>query len=418
MDFTTTAILIIFILSYLGIALGGFWGLKLDRTGIVLLGAIAMLAFGGVSLQEAVNSINVQSILLLFALMVIASQLQYSGFYHQVALFISDFLEKPKIFLAVLMFISGGLSAFLNNDVVCFAFAPVVAVSLLKKRKNPIPYLVALAISSNVGCALTLIGNAQGVLIGQIAKLNFGHYMLWAYVPVLCSMILAYFIILTIMQKSSKKTDFNLSTDRYICEENVEFHKWRTIKGVFSIVIMILLFFTPFPRYLVALVVAGFLLCSHNLNSKDVLKLVDWQLLILFIGLFVIVGAFRNIGLSDKLLSWLTHRNVDLDNPYQLAIVTALMSNIINNSAAVMLFVHIVDFSNYLNAYVLAMANTLSGNLLILGSLANIIVVKKAQEYGVDISFLEFAKYGIPIAVGSLTILLLWIFLSQFIFVF
>ena len=408
-DFITTATLIIFILTYIGIAAGGFWGIRLDRAGITLLGGIAMLAFGCTTLHRAVQDINFQAILLLFALMVISSQLQRAGFYHKVAELVSKFMSKPSLFLLILMVSSGLLSAFLNNDVVCIAFTPIVTISLLRKKLNPIPFLIALPISSCIGCSITIIGNAQNVLIGEMASLSFGQYMLFAIVPSSISMISAYFIILLLSRKH-----FALKIDESFIlpkEDTTPLHTWRTIKGVTAIVIIIILFFTPLPRYLVALVIAGLLLCSHKLESKDVLKLVDWQLLILFIGLFVVVGAFHDIGLGKAALQWLSSHGLDLNNPYALTLTTGVLSNLINNSATVMLLVHLVDLSNPINGYILALANTLGGTMFLIGSVASIIVIKGAKELGVNISFWKFASYGIPVAIASYVVLLTWIYI-------
>ena len=408
-NFTTTATLIIFIMTYIGIAAGGFWGLKLDRAGITLLGSIALLVFGCSTLPEAVNNVNFESILLLFALMIISCQLQCAGFYHKAAKLISGFMSKPALFLLILMVSSGILSAFLNNDVVCFAFTPIVAISLLRKRFNPIPFLIALAISSNIGCAITIIGNAQDVLIGEMTQLSFGKYMLFAVVPVSISMLIAYFIILFISRKHlTLVVDKNFVPPK---EDTTPLHTWRTIKGLIAIVVIIILFFTPLPRYMVALAIAGLLLCSHKLESKVVLKLVDWQLLILFTGLFVIVGTFQDIGLGKAALQWLSGHGLELNNPYILTLSTGVLSNLINNSAAVILLVHLVDLSNPINGYILALANTLAGNLFLIGSVANIIVIKKAKEFGVHISFWKFAVYGIPVALASYITLLLWLYI-------
>lgn len=404
------AILIIFLTTYAGIAAGGIRGLKLDRTGIALLGAIAMLGLGGITLNQALASINFESILLLFALMVMSSQLQHAGFYHKMAEFISRFLNKPALFLFILMVTAGVLSAFLNNDVVCFAFTPVIIIALLRKHLNPVPFLIALALSSNIGCALTLIGNAQDVLIGQLGKLNFGGYMLWAAVPVTISMLLSYLIILTLGKKSFF---LQISVSQALMEkEFYQLKPWRMTKGLIAVTVIVVLFFFPIPKYLVALMVAGILLCSHKLESKDVLKLVDWQLLILFIGLFVVVGAFSCSGLGSALIEYMKNLGIHLNNSYVLAATTGVLSNLINNSAAVMFLVHIIDLTKEINCYILAMANTFAGNFLLIGSVANLIVVKEAKDLNINISFLQFAKYGIPSASISFIVLIFWVFLT------
>lgn len=408
-DFITIATLVVFCFSYASIAVGHVWGLKLDRAGIALLGAIAMMAFGGISLEHAVNSVNFRAILMLFGLMVVSGQLHYGGFYTLVAENISKFMEKPKIFLAILMLSSGLLSAILNNDVICFAFAPLITGALIKKKLNPTPFLIALALSSNIGCALTLIGNAQDLMIGQIAHLDFGSYIAWAILPVALSMTAAYFIVILIGGKNFYLKGDEIFKSSEQQEEECPFKVWRSTKGIIVTCTIVVLFFTPLPRYLVTLVGAGLLLCSQKLESKKVLRLVDWQLLILFIGLFIIVGAFHDSGLAQKGLTWVEAHGLDLKKPLVLTLTTGVLSNLINNSAAVMLLVKLVDLSNPTNGYIMALANTFAGNLFLIGSVANIIVVQCAENCGVKISFGKFAKYGIPTALASYAFLIIWI---------
>src|SRR5271154_31613 len=197
-------ILLIFALTYAGIALGRVPGLKLNRPGIALLGAIGMMIFGGGTTADAISYVNWPTIFLLFGFFVISAQLRLSGFYDKVASAIAERLGHPAKFLLVLMAATGGLSAFLNHDIVCFVFAPIVCVALLRKQINPVPFLIALAIASNIGAAATLIGNPQNMMIGQIAHLDFGRYLLWSVAPVVFAMGVAYGIIWLMSKKKLK----------------------------------------------------------------------------------------------------------------------------------------------------------------------------------------------------------------------
>jgi Na+/H+ antiporter NhaD/arsenite permease-like protein len=181
---SSPVILAIFAATYLGIAMGHVPGLKLNRVGIVMLGAIAMMIFGGATTGEAISFVNWPTVLLLFGFFVISAQLRLSGFYDRVAGGISARLDRPGRFLVVLMAVTGGLSAFLNHDIVCLVFTPIVGAALLRKQINPVPFLIALAIASNIGAAATLIGNPQDMMIGAVARLSFGSYMLWSCAPV------------------------------------------------------------------------------------------------------------------------------------------------------------------------------------------------------------------------------------------
>ena len=188
-------ILAIFAGTYLGIAMGRVPGLKLNRVGIALLGAIAMMIFGNVTTADVISYVNWPTIFLLFGFFVISAQLRLSGFYDWVAGGISARLGNPARFLFILMVVTGGLSAFLNHDIVCYVFTPIAGAALLRRQINPVPFLIALAISSNIGAAATLIGNPQNMMIGQVAHLDFGRYILWTFVPVIFAMAAAYGII-------------------------------------------------------------------------------------------------------------------------------------------------------------------------------------------------------------------------------
>ena len=187
--------LTIFLISYTGIAFGSFPRLVIDRTGIALLGAVAMLGAGILNESEAFNAINLPTILLLYSLMVLSAQFTIGGLYTRVALSLTRFMESPERFLFMLMATSAIFSAFIINDIVCLAFTPIVCVTLLRTSLNPVPFLIGLACASNIGSAATIIGNPQNMLIGQIGGLHFGKYLLWCAPPTVLTLGAAYFII-------------------------------------------------------------------------------------------------------------------------------------------------------------------------------------------------------------------------------
>jgi Na+/H+ antiporter NhaD/arsenite permease-like protein len=399
------AILVILVLTYAGIALGRIPGLKLDRAGIALLGAIATMIFGGVSTAEVVSYINWPTVFLLFGFFVISAQLQLSGFYHLVAGGISSRLDHPAKFLLILMAATAGLSAFLNHDIVCFVFTPIVGTALLRQQLNPVPFLVGLAIASNVGSAATLIGNAQNMMIGQVVHLSFGHYLLWSIVPVLGALLGSYGIIWAMsrhqLQLGERVTVGPESDDQPLSMTHM-------VKGLVILAVVIALFFSSLPKEIIALAAAAIHLASNKFRTEDMFKLVDWSVLILFLSLFVVTGAFQATGYGDQAVQWLSHEGANLSSPPILILAATLLSNAINNSAAVMLLLKIIDHSQPLPAYVLAMANSMGGSLLIVGSVANIIVVQQAQQMGVKITFWNFTRLGAPATVIALALLLLW----------
>ena len=405
-----TVILTIFAATYLGIAMGRVPGLKLNRVGIALLGAIAMMIFGDFSTADVISYINWPTVFLLFGFFVISAQLRLSGFYDKVAGGISARLGHPARFLLILMAATGVLSAFLNHDIVCYVFAPIAGTALLRRQINPVPFLVALAIASNIGAGATLIGNPQNMMIGQVAHLDFGRYILWTCVPVAFAMAAAYGIIWQLSRKhlqlaapAPQEPSVPAPLEAY------PYNRPHTIKGMVILAVVIGLFFTSLPKEVVALAAAGIHLASTKFRTDDLLGLVDWPILVLFMGLFAVTGAFESTGDGDQAVQWLAHAGINLNAPATLALTTAVLSNLISNSPAVMLLLKAVNLSNPAIAYILALANSFGGSLIILGSVSNIIVVQQARELGIRISFRDFARLGVPVTLAAIAGLLAWI---------
>ncbi len=399
-------ILAIFAITYLGIAIGRVPGLKLNRVGIALLGAIAMMIFGGIGTADAISYINWPTIFLLFGFFVISAQLRLSGFYDKVANGIAVRLGHPAKFLLVLMAVVAGLSAVLNHDIVCFVFAPIIAAALLQRQLNPIPFLIALAIASNIGAAATIIGNPQDMMIAEVARLDFGRYLLWCAVPVVAALAFGYAIIWLMSRRDLRA----VLPARAEPEQTIQpYNRFHTIKGLIILVVVIGLFFSPLPKEIIALAAAGIHLASPKFRTDDLLRLVNWPILILFMGLFVVTGAFQSTGYGDQAVRWLAHGGFSLSAPINLALTTAALSNLINNSAAVMLLLKVVNVSQSTTAYILALANSFGGSLIIIGSVSNIIVVQQARDMGVKISFRDFARLGVPVTLAALGGLLLWV---------
>lgn len=401
-----TNILLIFAITYLGMAMGRIPGLKLNRVGIALLGAIGMMIFGRITTADAIAYVNWPTVCLLFGFFVISAQLRLSGFYNLVAGGIAARLGHPARFLFILMAATGGLSAFLNHDIVCFVFTPIVATALLRKQFNPAPFLIALAISSNIGAAATLIGNPQDMLIGQTAHLEFGRYLLWSSVPVIFAMTCAYGIIWG-LSKNHLRLAQPAAGERP--EATYAFNRAHTVKGLVILAAVIGLFFSPLPSEVVALAAAGIHLASPKFRTEDLLGLVDWPILVLFIGLFVVTGAFVSTGLGAQAVAWLAHAGFNLDQPVNLTMSTAALTSLINNSPTVMLLLKVVTPLTPTAAYIMALANSFGGSLLIIGSVANLIVVQQARDLGVKISFWDFTRLGLPVTLAALAGLLAWV---------
>lgn len=405
----TSVTLIIFLATYAGIAFGRIPGLALDRTGVALVGAVAMIGCGALTLDQALSSIHAPTLMLLYALMIFSAQFRLGGFYTWVALALTKYLRRPRLFLLALMLISGALSALLANDVVCLAFTPVLCVCILRAGRNPLPYLLGLAISSNLGSAATIIGNPQNMLIGQVGRLDFADFVRWSAPPALLSLAAAYGLILALCRRQMEETRTAVDTAH---ADWPAFHPWQTTKGLVLLASLLVLFFTPIPRELSALVLAGILLCSRRMHTRAMLGLVDWHLITLFCGLFIVIEGIGAAGVPARLVAAMESAGVDLRNPCLLAAVSVILSNLVSNVPATMLLAEFLDAGNPVPWYVLALATTFAGNLLTIGSIANLIVIEQAAQFGVAIRFGAHARVGIPVTLASLAILAAWILLQ------
>jgi Na+/H+ antiporter NhaD/arsenite permease-like protein len=308
------------------------------------------------------------------------------------------------------MLATGALSAFLNHDIVCFVFAPVTGVALLRKQINPVPFLIALAIASNIGAAATVIGNPQNMMIGQIAHLDFGRYLLWSSVPVVFGLAAAYGIIWLMSRKNLQAP---LPGQNVTVPPANAFNRLHTIKGIVILSVVIGLFFTSLPKEIIVLAAAGIHLASTRFRTEDLLGLVEWPILVLFIGLFIVAGAFQSTGYGEDAIHWLAQGGFNLNAPINLTLTTAALSNLVGNSAAVMLLLKVVHLAAPATPYILALANSFGGSLIIIGSVSNIIVVQQAREMGIKISFWDFARLGIPVTLAALAGLLVWVALTR-----
>ena len=400
-----TSVVAVFAVVYLGMILGGLPFLQLDRTGVALLGAIAIVALGALTPEEAALSIHLPTLLLLFSFMVISAQMRLGGFYTRVTLQVAELRLSPPALLAAMIAVVGTLSAMFSNDVICLAIAPVLADACLARRLDPVPYLLGLACAANVGSAATLIGNPQNMLIGQVLKLSFPGYFLEAVVPVLLGLAATWGVIAWQTRGRWRTVLDDPPPERR--QDLAVYDRWQSAKGLAVASALLAVFlFSDLPREVAALTGAGLLLMSRKLHSNKMLGLVDWELLILFIGLFVVNHALSQTGLAESAVKALDDAGMPLSQPGPLFVATLLLSNVVSNVPAVMLLLPAA--TETFSGPMLALVSTLAGNLLIVGSIANIIVVDAARRRGISIDWRSHARAGVPVTLITLAITAAW----------
>jgi Na+/H+ antiporter NhaD/arsenite permease-like protein len=408
-------IVAIFVTVYIGMILGGLPRLKLDRSGVALLGAIGVIGLGAMSTEQAARTVDLPTVLLLFSFMVVSAQMRLGGFYNAVTRRVAALPLGRNALLGAIIAVAGALSAVFSNDIICLAMTPVVAQLCLQRRLNPLPFLLGLACSANIGSAATLIGNPQNMLIGSMLQLPFGGYARQALPPMVLSLGLLWAWLVwgpahaeaTLPDKEPafRSVDLTKASDPM---ESPPFDAWQTGKGLAVASALLLVFlFTDWPREVAALVGAGVLLLSRRLHSSDVMGFIDWQLLVLFIGLFVVNHAFESTGLAAQAVAWLAMQGVQVSDPGALFVAGVGLSNLVSNVPAVMLILPHIQSQQA--GITLALVSTLAGNLLLVGSIANLIVADLAQKCGVTLDWRSHARVGVPVTL--LTLLLVWVWM-------
>jgi Na+/H+ antiporter NhaD/arsenite permease-like protein len=421
---------VVFALTYLGLALGKVPGLHMDRAGIALVGATLMLLTGMLSLDQAfgTDSIDYKTLLLLFGMMVVAGFLRLSGFFQRLTTAALRRIRTPIGLLAVTIALSGVLSAFLINDIVCLTLTPLVLHLARRLRLDPIPHLIALATAANIGSTGTITGNPQNIYIGSHSGISYVRFAAHLLPVAILGLVLDFAVVAVVYRRSlfgqAKQADAGpdrngtaavsgatAARDR---EENEwassRSQLWLQGKSVVVTLATVVLFFTGLPLELVALGAAAFLLLGRTEPVK-VYREIDWSLLIMFTGLFIVVHAFQVHVVSRwgiENWGWLLDRPMDL-----LSLVSAGLSNLVSNVPAVLLLEPVIraipETSRQTAWLALAMSSTFAGNLTVLGSVANLIVVELARREGVLVSFWEYCLVGVPLTILTLGLGIAWL---------
>jgi Na+/H+ antiporter NhaD/arsenite permease-like protein len=420
-DLTVWLTWLIFASTYAGLALGKVPGLRMDRAGIAFIGATLMLVTGVLSLEQAVSSqsIDFKTLFLLLGMMIVVGVLRLSGVFERLTDLALHRISTPKGLLAVTVGLSGLLSAFLINDVVCVALAPLVLRLARRLKFDPLPHLIGLATAANIGSTGTITGNPQNIYIGAHSGISYLRFAARLLPVAMLGLVVTYLVISLIYRNrlapaKGKESDGH---KRIPGEEGpiagtpqCHRHGRLQVKAMVVTVAAVMLFFTGLPLELVALGAASVLLLDR-IKPDKVYRQVDWSLLMMFAGLFIVVHAFQIhvvAGWGIDRWNWLLNRPTDL-----LSLVSAGLSNLVSNVPAVLLLEPVVQAvppdSREAAWLALAMSSTFAGNLTVLGSVANLIVVENARREGVAISFWEYCKVGIPLTILTLGMGIAWL---------
>jgi Na+/H+ antiporter NhaD/arsenite permease-like protein len=341
-------------------------------------------------------------------LMILSARVGAAGFYDAAAAWIAGQAGRPVRLLALTVGIGGIMSALLINDIVVFAMTPLLCHGLAARQLDPRPFLLGLAAASNAGSVATLIGNPQNILIGQAGRLGFWSYLAVAIVPAIVALAITFGCIARAWRSSLAAEAKNVATAAPAVD--------RRQAGLCAtaLLALLVLFTTPLPREISALLVAAFVIVSRIVPSRQLLDEIDLPLLILFASLFVVNQAFARTGLTEEGLRALAAHGLLPDRLTLLAPMALVFSNTIGNVPAVVMLLTVWQDIPQGALVGLAVLSTLAGNLVLVGSLANLIVAERAAMAGIRLSFRDHAKAGVPITLSSMIFAGLWLWAGGF----
>jgi Na+/H+ antiporter NhaD/arsenite permease-like protein len=408
-------VLLVLVLTYVGMAAGRIAWLRVDRTGIALLAVIALLASGEMTLDDFGSAVDLPTLALLFAMMIISAQFAESGFIDLCARTVTQTRGGTAVLLALTVAIGGGLAAVLANDILIITIAPLLIAGAQARGLDPRPFAIALAAATNAGSAATLIGNPQNLLLGAIGRLDFFSFLAACGVPALFALVVVFVVVWLHWRRRLRVPageaeavgETGAPAPPPVAAHPLD--RFQTIKAALAVLALLILFATPMPREIGALVIAALLLANRRITSRTMIATVDWPLLLLVACLFAITGQLNDTGVAAKVLAFLEGSGL-LPNSLALLLPFSLVTaNAIGSVPSAMLFLQIWPTPPAGVLYSLALLSTLSGNLLLSGSLTNILIAERAASMGVPLSFRDHALAGVPIALLSLAFAVFWL---------
>lgn len=388
---------LIFAGTYVVVAFGRLPFVRVDRTAAAVIGGILMIVTGVVPLDDAYRAIDYRTIILLFGMMVLIASLRLARFFRTIARLVVTHVTHPAWLLVAIIFTSGILSALFVNDTICLVFTPILIEIAVTRRENPVPYLIALMTSSNIGSVATITGNPQNMLIASLSRMSYLEFSA-ALLPVALIGLALNAAILVFIFRHDLRPHGPVPPGR----GPRPIHRAMMAKTIVVAAGVMGGFLAGWDPALVAAGGAAALLVSRSVKPEKFYRGVDWDLLMLFVGLFVVVAGVERAGLDARFFALL--EPVGITTISGLSIVAALLSNLISNVPAVMLFTPLVpELPDPRTSWLaLAMASTLAGNLTLLGSIANLIVLEGARRQGVTVTFADHFKVGLPVTVATL----------------
>ena len=406
------AALIVFIVTYLLIAVNKTPWYHLKRCDVALLGALGMILVHALTVGEAADSIDFKVLFLLLGMMTLVAGLEFAGFFTLISDRLLRFSGSGAKLLAAIMVSSAVLSAIALNDAVVLMFTPIVIKCCRRIKVNPIPYLVGLMVSANIGSIATPVGNPQNAYIVSRTGIGFLDYSMYSIPISVCCLAVTYLILFLIYRKKLMEPAFIEEGDQKM--RPIDGRRLRIMIGILcaTFIGFILTGFYDFELYQVAIVSgiasAIVVIPRSTKNAEWLVGRIDRSILLFFIGLFVLIGGASHSGLISEFSTQIPgFGEGETPEIFPLTVYTVILSNLVSNVPAVMLISEMMPTTNLMLSIVLASASTLAGNTTLLGSAANIIVAERSERYGVRIDFFRFMAVGVIVTIATIAVMLL-----------
>jgi Na+/H+ antiporter NhaD/arsenite permease-like protein len=389
----------IFLLTYGLIAIESNVGWHLDRTATAFCGAVAMVLAGSVQPQDVSAAIDWGTIVFLLGMMILVAHFQVSGFFNWIAASVARVARTRFQLLVLIVFAAGILSAFFVNDTICLIFAPLV-LAVTEELELPLaPYAIALAMAANIGSAMSVTGNPQNALVGVSAHFTFLNFLGHLAPVALVGLVLE----LALLALLYRKRVFG-PLPRPPAPTVVKVDRTLLAKCGVSASLVLVLWVMGYSFPMVAISVAAVILVIGRVRSRDIHKRVDWELLLFFASLFVVIRGFAASGVVEHMVAffqpWLGGNAVG--QLFGVSGAMLVLSNVVSNVPAVLLFRPLVPAFPHTRFVWLTLActATLAGNATPFGSVASLIVLQHTKRHG-GVAFGEFVRVGLVVTLAT-----------------
>ncbi len=389
----------VLVASYIGLGLGYLPGLRMNRATIALAGSAGLIALGTLSLETAWAAIDAATIVFLLSMMVLNAYLSYAGFFRLALSQLVRLTRSPLGLLVLLIFGTGILSAFFLNDTLALVSTPLTLQLTRSLGLNPVPYLLAIAGATNIGSLATLSGNPQNILVGSFSGIGYRAFSQTLAPVAIIGLLLQISVLAGLYPEVRSRQPCAV-----VSLPDVRLHRPLLFKTLIVAIALLIAFVIGLPLAESAFLAAALLLVTRRIKPQRVLREVDWSLLVMFSGLFILTRCVQTLQLLDIFQPWVEH-------PIGLLGVTVILSNLISNVPTVLLLQSFIPDDAAQSWLLLAAGSTLAGNFTLFGAVANLIMVEAAASQGKPVSFWQHLRFGIPITLMTLLVAYAWIML-------